>query len=394
MRNHERGAVALKFIIFLLVAAGAAGGWYVYQQKKTAETSTQQYLTTEVKRGAIAYTINASGSVHPFKVVEVGAQVSGEISTLSVEIGDVVAKGDLIAEIDARTQENDKKTAEAQLQSYQATLATAKSNLTEAQQAYNRADRLYKTGAGTQEDHESAYASLMSAKNAVTEANANIRKSELTIENAEVDLGYTRVTAPIAGTVIAVAVEEGQTVNATQSTPTLVTLAQTDVMTIKAEIAEADVSATRPGLPVRFSLLGKNDQSYTGKLKSIDPAPMEISDNGSLGDSDAIYYYGDIDVENPENRLRYGMTAKVAIQVEQADDALIIPMTAISDLPDGSSVVHVLGKNNQPEARPITIGIEDGVNAQVLGGVKEGEAVIISTNTGDSNSFMRGRGMF
>ena len=374
---RSRGFSWLKFLIILVILGGAVYAWQQHQAKRQEADSAQQYITEKVRRGDLSYLVNASGKVYPQKIVQVGAQVSGEIAQLHVEIGDTVKAGDLIAEIDARSQENAKSTAEAQLNSQQAALARTQSTLTQAQQAYNRANNLYKQGAGSKEAQENALASLNSAKNAVIEAQANIRQSELTIANANLNLGYTQVRAPIDGTVIAVAVEEGQSVNAVQSSPTIVTLARTDVMTIKAEIAEADIAVMKVGLPVKVVLLGKNSQSYQGVLSAIDPAPKEISDNGSISSSSAIYYYGHIDVDNAEGFLRYGMTATIAIEVDKAEDALLIPMTAIEYAPNGEARVSVL-VNAQAEKRHIEVGLEDGVQAQVLSGLQEGEAVIVS----------------
>lgn len=326
----------------------------------------------------ITYQVNASGMVYPKKIVKVGAQVSGKIAKLLVQIGDTVKKGEVIAEISANEQQNAKETAIAHLASQKAVLATAKATLLKAQKTYNRTQLLYKNRAGTKEELDAAIVALEGAKNSVTEAQANIRQSELTIANAELNLGYTKVTAPISGKVIAVAVEEGQTVNAVQSSPMLVTIAQTNTMIVKAEIAEADIAVMKVGLPVSFTLLGKNSKTYHATLSSIDPAPTQISDNSTLSSSTPIYYYAHIEVPNADNALRYGMTATVAITVAQANDTLIIPMTALSLSSDGKNTVSVLGTDGKAKTVAVQIGLEDGVNAQVLSGLHEGEAVIVS----------------
>lgn len=388
--SQQHGFSTLSIVLVLLLIAAVAGGWYYYQQQQATNDGKQQFITEPVKRGTITYTVNASGMVYPKKTVEVGAQVSGEISQLTVAIGDMVKKGDVIAEIDASTKENAKRSAQAQLRSQQATLATAKSTLSKSKVAYTRAKNLYQQGAGTKADYEAAEASLNAAKNAIIEAEANIRQSQLTIKDTEVTLGYTRVTAPISGTVIAVPVEKGQTVNAAQSAPTLVTIAQTDVMTVKAEIAEADVAVMTAGLPVSFTLLGKNSSQFTGVLNRIDPAPKEITDDSSITSSTAIYYYGHIDIPNTDNKLRYGMTATISITIDKAEDALIIPMTAINDSPRGAMVMVL--KDNRPKPQPITVGLEDGVNAQVLSGLAEGDKVVISSGSDKPSNSGRRQG--
>lgn len=376
--RQQRGIAYLPIIIALLIAAALGGWWYYHHQQAAKQAAANRFITTTVQRGDIHYTINASGSLRPIKTVEVGAQVSGEISKLNVEIGDVVKKGDLVAEIDARTQENAKKNYLAQLSSYQAELATAKAELTKNQLAYNRARTLYQRGAGSKEDLETAQAALDSAKNQVTQTQANITQSELDISNADVDLGYTKVTAPVSGTVIAVPVEEGQTVNAVQSTPTLAIIADTSTMTVKTEIAEADVAEVKAGMPVTFTLLGKNSKTYQGKLDKIDPAPKEISDDDTFSSDDAVYYYGDINVKNPNGLLRYGMTATVTINVSDAKNVLIVPMTALNDAADGKTTVQVMDASGKVHSQAVTVGLEDGVHVEIKSGLKEGEKVVIS----------------
>ena len=230
---------------------------------------------------------------------------------------------------------------------------------------------------------EQALAARNGARNAIEEAQATIAENELTIKNADIDLDNTRVSAPISGTVIAVAVEVGQTVNARQAAPTLVTIAKTEVMTLKAEIAEADVADLRPGMAVVFTLLGRNHDRYHGTLHSIDPAPKQISDNEKLSDDTPIYYYGNIAVENPDATLRYGMTAIASIVVSQAHDTLLVPMTALNDGPDGTTTVSVLDGDGTAQTRQVTVGLEDGVNAQIREGLEAGEKVIVSKAASD-----------
>lgn len=375
--HRHQGFAWSYLLIFLLCIISAGYGWFYYQQQKAVAQHSQQFITETVRRGDIRVLVNASGKIYPQKIVTVSAQVSGEIAKLAVKIGDIVKEGDVLAEIDARTQENAISTAQAQLSSQQAALSTAQAQFTQAQQAYTRANNLYKRGAGSKEAQESAFAALKRAKNAVTEAQASIRQSELMLADAKLTLGYTQVSAPISGTVIAVAVEEGQAINAVQSSPTLITLARTEVMTIKAEIAEADISLMKIGLPATATLLGKNRQSYQGQLSRIDPAPKEISDNRAIDSASAIYYYGHINVDNSAGLLRYGMTATISIEVDKAENALLIPMTAIQRNPNGETKVSVL-IDGQAQTRKIETGLEDGVQIQVLSGLNEGEAVIIS----------------
>ena len=385
----------MRFLVFLVIVAAGGYAWWHFREKPP-EAGAIKYITAEVKKGDIAQTVLASGSLQPFKSVKVGAQVSGEISALAVQIGDRVKTGDPIAEIDASTQQNTRDSAAAALASSKAAQTAAQAKLREAQQNYNRQQELVKKGAAARETLDAAQATLKSAQSAVEQAKADIRKSQLELDNAGLRLGYTSVTAPMDGVVISVAVEKGQTVNAVQDSPTLVTIAQTNTMTVEAEIAEADVSAVQPGMAAYFTLLGADKTRYEGKLKSIDPAPLATSKNtttSSATTDTAVYYYGKMDVPNPDGKLRIGMTANMVINVREAKGVLTIPMTALQTNASGEDEVQVM-VGGQPQPRVVKLGINDGVNSEVSEGLKEGEQVVISSGTGESSMPMGPGGPF
>ena len=396
--NSQSGRAGMRFLVFLVIVAGAGFAWWHFHGKPD-EAGAIKFITAEVKRGDVAQTVLASGSLQPFKSVKVGAQVSGEISALSVQIGDKVKTGDRIAEIDASTQQNTRDSAAAALASSKAALSAAQAKLREAQQNFNRQQELVKKGAAARESLDSAQATLKSAQSAVEQAKADIRKSQLELDNAGLRLGYTSVTAPMDGVVISVAVEKGQTVNAVQDSPTLVTIAQTNTMTVEAEIAEADVSAVQPGMAAHFTLLGADKTRYEGKLKSIDPAPLATSKNtsssASSGSNDtAVYYYGKMDVPNPDGKLRIGMTANMVISVREAKGVLTIPMTALQANADGADEVQVMAADGKPQPREVKLGINDGVNTEVVEGLKEGEQVVVSSGSGEGSIPMGPGGPF
>ena len=384
----------MRFLVFLVIVAAGGYAWWHFREKPP-EVGAIKYITAEVKKGDIAQTVLASGSLQPFKSVKVGAQVSGEISALAVQIGDRVKTGDPIAEIDASTQQNTRDSAAAALASSKAAQTAAQAKLREAQQNFNRQQELVKKGAAARETLDAAQATLKSAQSAVEQAKADIRKSQLELDNAGLRLGYTSVTAPMDGVVISVAVEKGQTVNAVQDSPTLVTIAQTNTMTVEAEIAEADVSAVQPGMAAYFTLLGADKTRYEGKLKSIDPAPLATSKNttSTASTDTAVYYYGKMDVPNPDGKLRIGMTANMVINVREAKGVLTIPMTALQTNASGEDEVQVM-VGGQPQPRVVKLGINDGVNSEVSEGLKEGEQVVISSGTGESSMPMGPGGPF
>ena len=384
----------MRFLVVLVLLAAGGYAWWHFREKPP-EAGAIKYITAEAKKGDIAQTVLASGSLQPFKSVKVGAQVSGEISALAVQIGDRVKTGDPIAEIDASTQQNTRDSAAAALASSKAAQTAAQAKLREAQQNFNRQQELVKKGAAARETLDAAQATLKSAQSAVEQAKADIRKSQLELDNAGLRLGYTSVTAPMDGVVISVAVEKGQTVNAVQDSPTLVTIAQTNTMTVEAEIAEADVSAVQPGMAAYFTLLGADKTHYEGKLKSIDPAPLATSKNttSSASTETAVYYYGKMDVPNPDGKLRIGMTANMVINVREAKGVLTIPMTALQTNASGEDEVQVM-VGGQPQPRVVKLGINDGVNTEVVTGLKAGEQVVVSSGTGEGSIPMGPGGPF
>ncbi|MDO4642882.1 MAG: efflux RND transporter periplasmic adaptor subunit [Cardiobacteriaceae bacterium] len=385
--KQERGMSIKRFLFLLILLSAGIYAFYFFRQQ-AAQDEQPKFITAKVSRGHIAQTVLATGGLVASKDVKVGAQVSGEISALYVEVGDTVKAGDKIAEINASTQQNTRDSAAAALSSSKAALTSAQAELKQAQQNYQRQKEMVSKDAASKESLESAVATLKSREAAVKQAEANIRRSQLELDNAGVNLGYTTVTAPMDGIVVAVAVEKGQTVNAVQESPTIATLAQTGTMTVKAEIAEADINMVKPGMQAYFTLLGKNSEKFTGTLKSIDPAPMTISDNNSTSTQTAVYYYGKMDVPNPNGKLRIGMTTNIVINVAEVDNVLLIPMTALkddsSDESDNSgteSKVDVL-VNGKPETRTVTLGLEDGIHIEIKKGLKEGEDVVVSSGDG------------
>ncbi|WP_313289900.1 efflux RND transporter periplasmic adaptor subunit [Stutzerimonas nitrititolerans] len=228
---------------------------------------------------------------------------------------------------------------------------------------------------------------------------AQIEQAQIQVSTAELDLGYTRITAPIDGTVVGVVVKQGQTVNSSQSAPTLVKIAQLDRMTVKAEISEADVVKVEPGMQARFTILGEPDRPYRATLRMVEPAPASINTSDSTSSSSttstdsAIYYLGALDVPNEDGKLRISMTAQVSIVLDSARDVPSIPSSALGRASrDGLYTVHVLKADGGVEPRRIRIGLEDSINVQVLEGLELGEQVVLGDAAAGSSTVMRGRG--
>jgi len=422
----------------LLVAVAAALYWGL---RKPAAPSL---ATSPVTRGNLEQTVDATGVIDAYTLVSVGAQASGQIKSLKVQLGDVVKQGDLIAEIDSTTQQNSLMNAEAALENIRAQRAVQQATLREAELAFARQKQMLADEATSRAEYESAEAKLATARAQLRALDAQTRQRETELGTARANLGYTRITAPIDGTVVAVVAEEGRTVNANQSAPTIVKLARLDLVTVNAEISEADVVKVKAGMPVYFTILGNPDHRYEAKLRTVNPAPASISSDStsssssSSSSSSAVYYNALFDVENPDGTLRIDMTAQVSVLLAQARDALLIPTVALGPkVPEGgpgraegdaprqrgngnaaraqgdgaqrprrqqpdaaalaasnSYIVRVVGKDGQPEPRRIKAGLNNGSSVEVLEGLAEGDLVVVGEVTdaerASARSTMRG----
>ena len=366
-----------KWVAALVILAGL--GWYGYQKMQPKNEAT--FITEEVKRGKIAQTVSATGEISATNLVDVGAQVSGQIKKMHVKIGDVVKEGDLIAEIDNVTQVNEVNTRKAQLQTYQAQLESAQVALKIAQRKYSRYKSLASADAVSKEEFEATEDSLATNRAKIKELQSSIRQTQIAINTAEKDLGYTRITAPSAGTVVSLVVEQGQTINASQTSPTVVQIADLTSMTNKMQIAEGDATKVKAGQTVNFTILSEPDTPISAKLDSIDPGLTTMSQGSYSRSTDttsnAIYYYARATVPNPKGKLAIGMTTQNTVEIASADNVLMVPTVAIKTK-DGKKFVRVLGANNQASDREIQTGLKDSMNTEVKSGLNEGEKVVMS----------------
>ena len=375
----------------LAVAALAAGMWWWLKPKNEIN-----YLTEPVVRTSIAQTVSATGEISAAQLVDVGAQASGQIKKLHVTLGQQVKKGDLIAEIDSTSQLNNLNTNKAKLDTYQAQLVSAEIALRSADKKYQREQALWKEDATSREALEDGQDAFAAAKASVAELKSSIRQTQIAINTAEADLGYTRITAPMDGTVVAIPVEEGQTVNANQTTPTIVQVADLSTMLNKMQIAEGDVNKVKAGMKLTFTTLSQPDNVREATLESIDPGLTTMSQGSYTTSTDttdsAIYYYARSLVPNEDNVLHIGMTTENTITINQAEKVLAVPKLAVKQR-GGKQYVRVLGENKQPQEKEITTGLSDNMNTEVKSGLGEGENVIISEAAAGETSDSVGRGM-
>lgn len=426
-----------KLIIIAVVAiAIAATAWYFFKP----EPEKSQFITAEVTRGDIENSVLATGVLEATKMVSVGSQVSGQVKKMYVQLGDQVKQGQLIAQIDSIRQENELKTVEANIKNQQAQLATRQANLAKVEAEYNRQKAMYAQDATSRAELESALASFKTAQSDITAVNAQIEQSRLTLSTAKEDLGYTQIVAPMDGTIVAIVTEEGQTVNANQSAPTIVKLAKLDTMTVKSEISEADVMKVQEGQKVYFTTLGNNEKKHYATLRQVEPAPNSInteSNANTSSTSSAVYYNALFDVPNEDGKLRIDMTAQVFIILDEAKNVLTIPASAVqasnrpqrqrtqksppeagAEPPRGErnregnannpnrparleltaeerqlidqgkasiGIVRVLQADGSAKPQSVLIGLNNRVTAEVIRGLKQGDKVVIADGADSSN---------
>ncbi len=370
-----------------VLLAGATG---VYFLQPAEEPSS--YATETVRKGNIKKAVLANGMLQASKLVNVGAQVSGQIQSLAVSLGDEIKQGDLIAQIDSLTQQNSLKEAQASLNSLNAQYKAKQAEIKQANYEYVRQKGMLAAKASSRADFESADASLAIYKAELAQLDAEIEKAKINVDSAKVDLGYTTINAPMDGTVVYTSVEEGQTVNANQTTPTIIELAKLDTMTVKAEISEADVIFVHPGQTAVFTILGQLNQQYEGTLRAIEPGPTIMDGDDSdltISDSDAIYYNAVFDVDNPDGILRIGMTAQVSIVLEESQDTLIVPAQVLQKVGGKNAYTVPVLENGQVVHKPVTVGINNKVNVEILSGLQQGDQVVLGTAMADGSSSSR-----
>ncbi|MGF6346996.1 macrolide transporter subunit MacA [Variovorax sp. W2I14] len=364
----RRSRKVLLGIAALVVLAAVAFFW-LSPAKKT------EYLTATVQRTDLENAVLATGVLQALRQVEVGAQVSGQLKSLKVALGQTVKKGDWLAEIDPVISQNTLAQEQAKLENLQAQKLAKEVRIKQAELTWARQREMLAQDAAPRQDMESADAELRALRADGVSLEAQIRQQKLAMASAQTNLSYTRIVAPIDGDVVSISTLEGQTVVAAFQVPTLMKLADLSTMTVKAQVSEADVVRVKAGLPVYFTILGDPDKRYHGTLRAVQPSPEKINN--------AVFFNALFDVPNPDRTLRVDMTAQVTILLGEAKQALTVPLTALGARDkDGRQEVRVLKPDHTVEKRQVRVGISNNFQAQVLEGLKEGDVVI----TGDASA--------
>lgn len=419
--------VRRKWLVLVMLLTLAIG-WYFFTQRDTEVKA--QPLMVSVELGDIENAVTAAGALQPSDYVDVGAQVSGQLEKLHVEVGDTVKTGDLVAEIDATVQMNKVEAAQANLEALQAQLSARESALELAQTRMQRQTRLKEEEATSQDDYDDAEDQLVSARANLTQLKSQIVQAQASLGSDMATLGYSSIYAPMDGTVVSIEILEGQTLNASQTAPTIMRIADLTTMTVEAEVSEADVSKLRAGMEVYFTTLGSGDRRWTGTLRQILPTPVT--------ENNVVLYTALFDVENGDGALLTAMTAQVFFVTEAARNVLKVPVAAVTytrpsrvnearatpaampaasagtegqppsartsrDAPadmsskrrdtDGSDakprgpraaafdqgrsgIVKVMNDEGEISERKVTIGVVSRISAEVLSGLQRGERVV------------------
>jgi macrolide-specific efflux system membrane fusion protein len=371
----------IKWIALIVLLGGTGAGWLVY----SAPAKDEVPRTTPVARGDVEETVLATGTIEASSLVSVGAELSGRIKTLNVQLGDNVKSGDVIAEIDSLNQENAVKAAEASLANIEAQQGMKEAGLAQARVALERAEKLRPEQLVSDADYQTAQLAVQTAEGELKSVAAQIQQAQLSVESAQLNLDRTKIVAPSDGTVVAVSVEVGQSVNASNSSPTIVKIANLDQMVVKAEISEADVPRVTAGQKVYFTILGDPDTRIDATLRAVEPAPESIADDSS-STSTAIYYNGLFDVANPDHKLRISMTAQVTIVLHDATNVLTVPASLLgAKTRDGGYMLSVWDQaTEQVEPRKVTVGLNNKVTAEITSGLEDGDLVVTTAATGAS----------
>jgi macrolide-specific efflux system membrane fusion protein len=363
----------------LVASAGAFGYYWAFGTAKIV------YATAAVERGDVESTVVAAGIVQPVKYVDVGAQTSGELKSLKVIRGDQVKENQLLAEIDPALADTALTGANATLENMTSQRAVKQAQLVLATVQRDRNDELFAELLISANDRDITRAAYDVAFADVASLSAQMKQATAAVDTAKANLGYTKITAPMAGEVVSISLLEGQTLNANQQAPNILRIADISTVTVWAQVSEADIVRVKLGQDVYFTVLGE-PRRWNGKIRQILPTPELINN--------VVFYDVLFDIPNPEHELNIQMTAQVFIVLARAKGVLLIPAAAIGNASEGADItVQVLKADGSVEPRAIKIGIKSEISAEVTDGLQEKEQVVIRTITapGTTTSALSGR---
>ena len=382
MKRPRQTRRALLAALFLIPAIAVAAWQFI-------PPGRDQFATVQVSRADIESSVTALGTLQPRRYVDVGAQASGQIHKIHVEVGDVVKEGQLLVEIDPSTQQAKLDAGRFSVENLKAQLQEQRAQHDLARQKFQRQQNLAAGGATREEDVQTAQAELRATQARVDMFQAQIRQAEASLRSDQAELGYTRIYAPMAGTVVALDAREGQTLNAQQQTPLILRIAKLSPMTVWAEVSEADIGHVKPGMHAWFTTLSGGTRRWTSTVRQILPVPPKPLDQTSQGGGSpastsksgsarVVLYTVLLDVDNADNALMAEMTTQVFFVADQAKNVLTAPVAALQTGTQANlQTAQVVAKNGSIEQRDVRTGISDRLRVQILDGLQEGDHLLI-----------------
>lgn len=361
----KRPVLILSSATLVLLLAG--GAWWYW----SARADTQPAFRTQtVALGSVEDTVAAVGTLQPLTYVDVGTQVSGQLRTIYVDYGQRVQQGDLLAQIDPTVYEARVAADQANLLALKAQRSDKQVQLGLAERQFERQRRLLAERATSQDSYDSAEANRRSLLAQIAVLDAQIQQGESTLRSDQANLGYTKIYAPMTGTVVDISAKQGQTLNANQSAPIILRVADLDTMTVKTQVSEADVPKLAIGMPAWFTTLGQPDKKRAGTLRQILPTPETVNN--------VVLYSALFDVPNPEHDLLTQMSAQVFFVVAKAENLPVVPVAALRPLPNDKTrfALRVM-ENGQPVRRIVEVAASNRVHAAIASGLKAGEDIVL-----------------
>ncbi|MGT3178453.1 efflux RND transporter periplasmic adaptor subunit [Yersinia enterocolitica] len=385
LKNKKHQLMLVLFIVSLLIISSVTALSISDSQQDVPQ------LTETIGRGDIERNVMATGSLKPSLQVNVGAQVNGQLTKLYVKQGDRVTRGQLLAEIDPTLQQNELRKSEAELQSAQAQKQASQALLRQYLLEFRRQQTLAKEGSGVKSALEKAQAQYDSQLAQLHVNEAQIVQSQMAMETAKANQGFTRIMAPIDGEVLGIVTKEGQTIVSSQTAPTILVLANVDIMTVHTRISETDILKVSVGQPLWFYVVADPERRYDSRMDAIQEASAESLREDSSGSANnqqpsAVYYNGIFNIANQERLLRTSMTAQVFIITAQAKNVLRVPLSALGEQqPDKRYRVQIIN-GKQTSVRWVSVGLRNAQYAEVKAGLAQGDQVLLlGTPAGASN---------